>query len=100
VISHVPLAHGPVGEGDGVDEDDDVTAVVVTVLVGSDADVDPELLDRPPAVGLSEAPEEHDVRAASTQATTPTTAAADDVLLRIMIPLNPRHPPPGRDIAG
>ncbi|MGV9350875.1 hypothetical protein ACWDSD_40300 [Streptomyces spiralis] len=73
MISHVPSAHGPVGEGDGV-----------VVRGGSDADLDPDPLGRPSAGESSEEPEEHDVRTANTQATT-TVMAVDDVLLRIMI---------------
>jgi hypothetical protein len=81
LISHVPSAHGPDGEGDGV-----------AVCVGPDADVDPDLLDRLSAGDPSEESEEQDVRTANTQAATAATVAVDDVPLRIMIAIEP--PPP------
>lgn len=82
MISHVPSAHGPVGDGDDV-------AVFMGVGVGSDAgDPGPDLLGWPSAGDAFGESEEHDVRAANTTAT--KTAAAADDLLRIMVTMEPR----------
>ena len=81
LISHVPSAHGPVGEGDGV-------AVSVEAGVGSDAgDPEPDLRGWSSAGNTFEESEEHDVRAANTTA----TATATDDLLRIMVTMQPRR---------
>jgi hypothetical protein len=75
LISQLPSAHGPVGEGDGVG-----------VLVRAGEDAVAEAPD-PPARSFpedsAEESEEHDVRAPHTTAATRATAAVDD-LLRIM----------------
>jgi hypothetical protein len=79
LISQLPSAHGPVGEGDGVD-------VGVGVLERAGEEAVAEAPD-PPARSFpeesDEESEEHDVRAPHTTTATRTTAAADD-LLRIM----------------
>jgi hypothetical protein len=85
-ISHVPSAHGPVGEGDGVDDGAGVAA-------GPDAGPEPDPLGRLSEEVPSEEPEEHEVRSANAQTATAAAAAVDDVLIRIMRPLNPDHPP-------
>jgi hypothetical protein len=72
LIWHVPLAHGPVGEGDGV---------AATVGVGMPPDAD----DAMP--GPSDESAEHDVRTANT-----TAMAAADGILRSTAAMGPRLP--------
>ncbi|MGW0755976.1 hypothetical protein ACWD1Y_05695 [Streptomyces sp. NPDC002814] len=82
LISHVPSAQGPVGEGDGGGVGD---------FVGSDAGVpERDPLGRLSAEDPSEESEEHDVRAANMAAATTATAAVDGVL-RIMVAMEHRH---------
>lgn len=78
LISQVPSAHGPVGDGDGA-----------AVRVGADAELEPVPPGRPSAVDASELSEEHDVSAASTHTATAAGATAIDVLLRIMNAIEP-----------